>query len=133
VKKCGRCGGKLRRVHRTFIERLGFMAKYRCKECKALEVVPRPYRFHLGGRCRCHKCGSYRVTRLKVRDKIDPMERGFLNVLEKWAGGRLYHCKFCRIQFWDRRKWAPSGSVAPSAEPVAKRAPDTQRTAANEG
>jgi hypothetical protein len=25
-------------------------------------------------------------------------------MLEKAAGGRLYHCRYCRIQFWDRRR-----------------------------
>jgi hypothetical protein len=140
VKKCGRCGGKLRRVHRTFLERLSFMAKYKCRDCQSAESVPRPYRFHFGARCRCHRCGTYRVSKLKVRDKIDPMEGGFLNLLERWAGGKLYHCKFCRIQFRDRRKWvavsagaAPVQPVAP-VEPVAPPAPaETGGIAAQEG
>jgi uncharacterized protein with PIN domain len=115
VKKCGRCGGKLRRVHRTFFERLNYMAKYRCRQCHSTDSVPRPFRFHLGTRCRCHRCGTFRITKLKVRDKIDPMERGFLNVLEKWSGGKLYHCKFCRIQFWDRRKYVAVTAAAQQA------------------
>ncbi len=91
------------------------MAKYRCRECQSTESLPRPFRFHFGKRCRCHRCGTFRITKLKVRDKIDPMERGFLNILERWAGGKLYHCKFCRIQFWDRRKYVPGpGGAAPT-------------------
>jgi hypothetical protein len=115
VKKCGRCGGKLRRTHRTFFERLTYMAKYRCRECQSIETAPRPFHYHFGNRCRCHKCGTYRITKLKVRDKIDPMEKGILNLVEKWLGGKLYHCKFCRIQFWDRRRYVavPLGAPAP--------------------
>jgi DNA-directed RNA polymerase subunit RPC12/RpoP len=83
------------------------MAIYRCGDCHENEIVPRPYRLHLGKSCQCPRCGTKRLTKLKARDKIDPMERGFLNLLERWAGGKLYHCKFCRIQFWDRRRWSP--------------------------
>jgi hypothetical protein len=104
------------------------MAKYRCRECQSTEAVPRPFRFHFGKRCRCHHCGTFRITKLKVRDKIDPMERGFLNVLEKWAGGKLYHCKFCRIQFWDRRKFVAVAMGAPAAS-----APETGATAETSG
>lgn len=112
VKKCSRCGGSLRRIHRTFWERLSYMAKYKCRECQTTETVPRPFKFHFGARCRCHRCGSYRITKLRVRDKIDPMEAGLLNLCERVAGGNLYHCKFCRIQFYDRRKFIPQNNAA---------------------
>jgi hypothetical protein len=128
VKKCGRCGGKLRRIHRTFFERLSYMAKYRCKECHSLETLPRPYRFHFGGRCRCHRCGTYRISRLKGRDRIDPMESGLLNLCERLAGGKLYHCKFCRIQFWDRREWIPMASAAQTVEAAPKAARESTST-----
>jgi hypothetical protein len=32
------------------------------------------------------------------------MHSGLLNLLEKMAGGRRFHCRYCRIQFWDRRR-----------------------------
>jgi len=32
------------------------------------------------------------------------MRTGMLNMLEKMAGGKLYHCRYCRVQFWDRRR-----------------------------
>jgi hypothetical protein len=34
------------------------------------------------------------------------MHTGFLNFLERRFGGRLYHCRYCRIQFYDRRMLA---------------------------
>ena len=116
-KKCGRCGGGLRRVHRTFIERFSLMAKFRCKACQNIETAPRRYRYHLGNRCRCPRCGTFRITKLKERDKIDPMVGGFLNHVERLMGGRLYHCRFCRIQFFDRRHFIPAPMGAPAAQP----------------
>jgi hypothetical protein len=34
------------------------------------------------------------------------MHTGLLNLVERMAGGRLHHCRYCRIQFWDRRRLA---------------------------
>jgi len=93
----------MRRVHRTLLERLSYLAIYQCKECQAEDNMPRRYRLHLGKQPRCPKCGTFRISRLKEPDHIDPYHTGFLNLLERMAGGRLFHCRFCRIQFWDRR------------------------------
>jgi hypothetical protein len=42
------------------------------------------------------------------------MHTGFLNWLEKIAGKRtLFHCRWCRLQFYDRRPLA-SASGKPS-------------------
>jgi DNA-directed RNA polymerase subunit RPC12/RpoP len=104
--RCGQCGGKLRRIHRTFFERFSYMAIYACKECKQDHFVPRRYRLHFGPHARCPVCGTYRIVKLKSRDGIDPMYSGFLNLAERMAGGKLYHCRYCRCQFYDRRKTA---------------------------
>ena len=105
--KCGHCGGKLRRVHRTFFERFSFLAIYVCRECEHEEYVPRHYRFHFGPHTRCPRCGTYRLKKLKEPDKIDPPCGGFLDFLERVAGGgKLFHCCYCRIQFHDRRRLA---------------------------
>jgi hypothetical protein len=47
------------------------------------------------------------VVKLKKRDQIDPMHSGFLHLIERLFGGRLYHCRYCRLQFFDRRELAP--------------------------
>jgi len=105
--KCGQCGGKLRRVHRTFWERFNYMAIYACRHCEREEFVPRRFRYHLGPACRCPVCGTYRVVRLKERDRIDRVHGGLLNLVERIAGGgKLHHCRWCRMQFYDRRKLA---------------------------
>jgi len=116
MRKCGQCGGRLRRVHRTFWERFLYMAVYACKECKLEEPVPRHYTHHFGKQSRCPRCGTFRVVRLKGRDRIDPMQGGFLNLIERLAGGKLHHCRFCRLQFYDRRKLA--SEVAPPEDPA---------------
>jgi len=104
--KCEQCGGRMRRVHRTFFERFRYMAIYACRECNTEKFYPRHYTYHLGPHCRCPLCGTLRVTRLKVPDKIDRVHTGFLNYLEWLLGGRLYHCRYCRVQFYDRRMLA---------------------------
>src|SRR5215831_17789579 len=55
--KCGQCGGKLRRVHRTFWERFSYMAIYECRQCEREEFAPRRYRYHMGTNTRCPVCG----------------------------------------------------------------------------
>jgi DNA-directed RNA polymerase subunit RPC12/RpoP len=81
------------------------MAIYACKDCEQEEYVPRRYRFHFGPCARCPRCGTYRIVKLKEPDKIDPPYGGFLDFLERLAGGgRLFHCRYCRIQFYDRRR-----------------------------
>ena len=94
-------------------ERLSFLAIYECQDCENEESVPRRYTYHLGEYARCPRCGTYRVTKLKAPDKIDKMFTGPLNLVEKFMGGSLHHCCFCRIQFYDRRKMARRINVQP--------------------
>jgi hypothetical protein len=109
---CRSCGGKLRRVHRTITERIFLMAVFECPQCKEVRKVPRRFTYHLGKRARCPKCGTYRLRALAHRDHIDSMQRGLLNWLSRMFGGRLYHCRYCRLQFYDRRKLADPEVVA---------------------
>jgi hypothetical protein len=48
------------------------------------------------------------------------MHTGLLHLFERLAGGRLYHCCFCRLQFYDRRRMrgATSPMSAPAREPM---------------
>ena len=116
MRKCGYCGSsRLKRVHRTFFERLSYQAIYECRDCENEEFIPRPHTFHLGDHARCPKCGTFRLSRLKSLDRIDRMFSGPLNTFERLAGGDLHHCCFCRIQFYDRRKLAPRSNVQPYA------------------
>src|SRR4051812_4285111 len=83
------------------------MAIYECQKCEREEFVPRRFRYHLGPSCRCPVCGSFRVSKLKTPDRIDRFHGGFLNLLERLASrGQLFHCRWCRLQFYDRRMLA---------------------------
>jgi DNA-directed RNA polymerase subunit RPC12/RpoP len=126
VRRCGYCGGnKLKRVHRTFIERFSYLAIYECRDCENEEFVPRRYTYHLGDQARCPKCGTYRITKLRAPDKIDKMFSGPLNAWERMSGGTLHHCCFCRIQFFDRRKLAPRTNAQPIPSEVEIVTPDS--------
>jgi len=110
MRKCAQCGSELRRVHRTFWERFRYLAIYECKRCEREVLVLRHYTYHFGDACRCPKCGTLRVVKLKAPDRIDPMSAGLLNWFERLAGGNLYHCCYCRVQFFDRRPLDPNVS-----------------------
>ena len=125
MRKCVTCGGtRMKRVHRTFWERFYYLAIYECRNCHHERGVPRRYRFHFGPVSRCPKCGTVRLKKLKDRDPIDPMHTGVLNMLERFAGGSLYHCCFCRVQFYDRRAPGPPAPAGAPAEPDDREEPE---------
>jgi hypothetical protein len=114
MRRCSHCGGSgLKHVHRTFFERFNYLAIYECRDCEHEELISRRHTFHFGKYARCPMCGTSRVTKLHGRDRIDRMVSGPLNTLKRLSGGKLYHCCFCRIQFYDRRKLAPRTNVEP--------------------
>jgi DNA-directed RNA polymerase subunit RPC12/RpoP len=118
MRKCRQCNGQLKRVHRTFLEHFTYLAVYECEKCETEEFVPRRYTYHLGPAVRCPRCGSGRPSKLRERDQIDRMDHSLLNLLEWLARGKLYHCCFCRLQFYDRRPLAErpkSEAVKPPA------------------
>jgi len=104
----------VRRVHRTTLERFTYLAIYQCRSCEREQRVPRPFHLHFGPHARCPKCGTFRVTRLGEPDGVDPMQRGVWNRFERLFHGNLYHCRFCRVQFYDRRPLASQVQEPPS-------------------
>jgi hypothetical protein len=56
-----------------------------------------PYR----KRVQCPHCGT---VRLRILSKLDPIERlhgnRLLNRVRAWRGDTLYHCIYCRLQFY---------------------------------
>jgi len=93
---------------------------YECGQCHTRKPEPRWYALFLGDYPRCPRCGTYRLTRLVERDKIDQMLKGPLNYLQFLCGADLYHCRYCRVQFYDVRKpVAPEvGDKASAVAPV---------------
>jgi hypothetical protein len=119
----------MKRVHRTFVERFSYMAIWACPGCEVEEFSPRHYTYHFGESARCPRCGSFRPVKLRERDKIDKMQWGVLNLLERMAGGGLYHCCFCRLQFYDRRRLAERGKSGMAPQPTLTTAPNAAETA----
>ena len=116
---CPSCGGRLRRVHRTLPQKLLYAAMYKCGQCHQRKPEPHWFARHLGDYPRCPHCGTYRLRRLARRDKIDAMEKGFVNLMQRLWGGNLYHCRFCRVQFYDVRKpVAPEIREYPAGAPA---------------
>ena len=105
------------------------MAIYRCKDCREEQVVLRRWRYHFGREARCPRCGTSRLTKLKVPDRIDPKHTGFLNFMERLMDGKLYHCRYCRLQFYDRRGAASAEEPAAENHEKVRSGRSTERTA----
>ena len=88
------------------------------QKCEREELVPRRFRYHLG-----HVLPLPDVRHLprgaaeSSRTRSTAKHGGFLNMLERVLGqGKLFHCRWCRLQFYDRRPLAPK-SRKPPTEP----------------
>jgi len=50
----------------------------------------------------CPDCGTTRLVIRRTRDPIDRYEGGLLSWCRRKMGATLYHCIFCRVQFYSR-------------------------------
>jgi hypothetical protein len=110
---CRKCGAALKRMHRTFGERLRYYGVFQCPGCGERFGRRRHIFYLFGPSACCPRCGTLRITRLRKPDRIDPLYRGLLSLAQRLIpGARLHHCAFCRIQFWDRR--SPRARTGPA-------------------
>ncbi len=93
----------MRRIHRTFKQRVVDMALFECPKCHASKEVGRPFTYYLGQKARGPLCGTLRVRKIAKRDPVDPMYRNFVYYLRTLMQTKLYHCMFSRRQFLDWR------------------------------
>ena len=100
---CRECGAGLRRSKRRFLDRLRYLEAYRCTGCGARYHVTLSSRLALARYAKCPKCRYQVITPMKRIDKIDKMRGGIFNMIHRVFGGKLYHCWFCRLQFYDLR------------------------------
>ncbi len=103
MANCRTCGRRLKRIHRTFTERFFYMGIFECPQCREVKRIARRYTYYLSKEARCPLCGTHRLRVLAERDHIDRMHRHPMSLLQRMMGGRIYHCRFCRLQFYDRR------------------------------
>jgi hypothetical protein len=90
---------------------------YQCQHCHTRRPEPRWFALYLGDYPRCPRCGTYRLTRLSEPDHIDRMYRSALSLLQWVLRADLYHCRYCRIQFYDVR--GPVAAEAPMKQAAA--------------
>ena len=57
---------------------------------------------------RCPDCGTTRLVIRKKLDHIDRYDGGLLAWWRKKTGAKLYHCIFCRLQFYSGLPMAPA-------------------------
>src|SRR5437870_13169023 len=107
MRNCASCGGALVRVRRTIREKFVYHAVLKCKQCGRREARDQWFLFLFGKKSRCPRCGSFRVEKLRGIDRIDPMYKNPLSYIQKYFGGHLHWCPFCRLQFYDLRKKIP--------------------------
>ena len=108
MRDCLTCGGDLIRVRRTFREKFVYHSVLKCKKCGGRETRDQWFLFLVGRKSRCPRCGSFRVEKLRGIDHIDPMYKNPLSYFQKFFGGSLHWCPFCRLQFYDLRKKSPT-------------------------
>jgi hypothetical protein len=81
-----------------------------------------------GGPPQCPQCRTKRLRILKKPDRIEAMYGSrLLNRLRERRGDTLYHCIFCRLQFYDPRKPTPrtdaTGKAIPGSKPTGNAEP----------
>ncbi len=80
--------------------------------------MPREFTLKPTAHVQCPRCHTYKVSRRIAPDKIDPVIKSMSSMLQSVLGGRLYHCNFCRIQFYDlRHSMKPQAKNGPDAGP----------------
>jgi len=105
---CQKCGGSLRRSRRSLFERLFYSEAFKCEKC-GHRIRSSSFDIRYVHYVKCPQCHSVDLTVLKRRDGIDRMRKGFFNLFQRIAGGKLYHCWFCRLQFYDTRQQYNTG------------------------
>lgn len=94
---------------KTALESLRFRGIHYCIECP---LIVKHVRFPFDPAqpaCQCPYCGTTDLGSLSKRDAFDAMYLEFFGVIYHWlTGAQLYHCVFCRIQFYDARPLWPA-------------------------
>jgi len=104
MRKCAHCGGGMSRSPRRFWERPLFDSAFECRRCEARTRSKRVLIGSVGTHARCPRCGTEEIRKRSSPDRIDRVLRTPLSLLQSLIGGSLYHCMFCRLQFYDVRR-----------------------------
>ena len=79
----------------------------------------------------CPRCGTTRLHVLKELDGIDPVYGNRIaNEIRARRGDTIYHCIYCRLQFFDPHRPKPrkNSSGGPKREPPTSGPPNSVAT-----
>jgi hypothetical protein len=106
---CQVCGQETVRTRRNIVQRLYTRAVFKCLRCGNRVAVYRRFVGAFGRYTRCPQCGTRQnLSKLKSIDRVDRLNKNPLRWLLGVLGAPLYHCTFCRLQFWDTRSREPA-------------------------
>lgn len=100
---CQECGSRAKRRRRVGAEKLFFNACFICGACGAEVRKYRSLFQFLQPYVDCPLCGTVDLGKPRSRDRIDRLTRNPFRHILHWLGAPLYHCHFCRYQFYDYR------------------------------
>lgn len=110
---CPDCAREMKRVPRTFFQRLMYSGMYGCPECNSRLAWYHPFlhrqivawRFVFSVHSHCVCCGTEDVRTLWTRDPVDPLSKQMLGRVQWLLGAPLKRCPACRVQYYD---WRPA-------------------------
>jgi len=111
MPRCAKCGGHTEKVPRTYLERLIFVAAYRCQKCKRRTRSfhtrwTSTWRFLFSRHSVCVRCGTEHVDSLRKRDPLLDLSKHPLSLIQVIFFAPRKHCPYCRLQFYDARSVA---------------------------
>lgn len=107
MSACTVCGQEVVRTKRNFVQRLYTLAIFKCPRCDQRMYLRRRFFSIFSWYAQCPKCGTRGLSKLKSRDRVDRLNKNPLRLLLAVVRAPLYHCTFCRLQFWDWRSRQP--------------------------
>ena len=110
MPRCLRCGEGLTRSRRNISEKLYYSLVFKCRSCGLRVGEKHNFLNYFARHTRCPRCGTAEVEKRTTRDRIDKVLKTPISLVQAMLGGTLYHCVFCRIQFYDLRSRPPKSS-----------------------
>jgi uncharacterized Zn finger protein len=116
MPECPTCARHLVRIHRARLERIWYVAVFRCPSCGFRVGSFHPflfvnYSFIFSRHTRCIRCGSVYVHRALKRDPIEATSKHVFSWFWRTLGAPLNKCPGCRLQYYD---WRPPHPGSPS-------------------
>ena len=112
---CELCGHETTRTRRTLLQKVFNGAVFQCPKCGDRLFFKRRIFQRFSIYCQCLRCGTRHLSKLRSIDRVDRLNKNPLRLLLGLLQAPLYHCTFCRLQFWDVRKRQPVRAKAARA------------------